>query len=79
MNEQKRIPVTYINGLWATEFSGFYFGGRTLARLIETLRHSYPRDVLLIAIDRQSVDGNAAAEKELLEASDAGGVLVEMS
>jgi hypothetical protein len=79
MNAQKRIPVTYSNGLWSTEFSGFYFGGRTLARLIETLRHTYPSDVLLIAIDRQSVQGDAAAEKQVLEASDAEDVLVEMS
>jgi hypothetical protein len=76
MDEQKNVPVTFINSRWVSEFNGFYFGARTLAQLIETAQHTFPEVVLVFAIDRKSVEGNAAAEREVLEASDAGGALV---
>jgi hypothetical protein len=79
MDEQQKIHVTFSNSRWVTEFGGFYFGGRTLALLIETLRNTFPKHVLLFVIDQKSVEGNAAAEQEVLEASEAGGALVVMS
>jgi hypothetical protein len=79
MDEQKKIHVTFINSRWVTKFGGFYFGGRKLAHLIETLRHTFPKDVLVIAVDRKSIEGNAAAQQEVLEASEAGGAFVVMS
>jgi hypothetical protein len=50
-----------------------------LAQLIETAQHTFPKEILVFAIDRKSIEGNAAAEREVLEASDAGGALVVMS
>ena len=75
MNEQQKIHVTFINTRWVTEFGGFYFGARTLRQLIEVVRHTFPTEVLVFAIDRKSVEGNAAAEQEVLEAGDAGGAI----
>jgi hypothetical protein len=74
MDEQK-IHVTFVNSLWVTEFGGFYFGARTLAQLIETLRATFAKDVLIFEMDRQSVEGNAAAKQEALGAGDAGGAI----
>jgi hypothetical protein len=78
MDEQKNVPVIFRDGRWVTEFLGFYFGARTLAQLIETAKHTFPEEILVFAIDRKSVEGNAAAEREVLEASDADGALVVM-
>jgi hypothetical protein len=71
MDEQQKIRVTFINSLWVTEFGGFYFGGRTLAKLIETLGATFPKEVLVFAIDWKSVEGNATAEQEVLKAGGA--------
>jgi hypothetical protein len=71
---QKRIEVTFVNSRWVAEFGGYHFGGRTLALLIETLRRTFPKDVLVFVVDRKSGEGNAAAEQEALEALEAGDV-----
>ncbi len=78
MDEQKNVPVTFINSRWVAEFNGFYFGARTLAQLIETAQHTFPKEVFVFAIDRKSVEGNASAEREVIEASDTGSALVVM-
>jgi hypothetical protein len=70
MDEQKKVLVTFTNSRWVTEFGGFYFGGRTLAVLIETLRNTFVKQVLVFAIDRKSAEGDASAEQEVLEARD---------
>jgi hypothetical protein len=70
MDEPQKIGVTFTGDRWVTQFGGFYFGGRTLAQLIETLRHTFPKQVLVFAIDRKSVEGNTAAEREMLEVSE---------
>jgi hypothetical protein len=72
MHEQQKIHVTFINNRWVSEFCGYYFGALTLARLIETAQHTFPKEVSVFAVDRKSVEGNAAAQQEVLEGSDSG-------
>jgi hypothetical protein len=80
MDEQQKIHVTFTNSRWVVSaYRGYYFGGRTLAQLIETVRSTFPQEVLVFAIDRKSVEGNAAAEQEVLEATDAGNAAIVMS
>jgi hypothetical protein len=76
MNQQQKIDVTFTNSRWVAEFGDFYFGGRTLAILIETMGATFPKEDFVFAIDWKSVEGNAPAEQEAHQVSNTGGVLV---